>query len=197
MAEEWVDHSLDVARKAEKGLEVAEKAHAEVDKKLKETLAQLSEVEKDQRNAEMALIMVKLKQTKKQLEAKEAEKAQAEQATYDAGMTKAAKSLIAHLKDVAHAFCLEVSGQALNAVGVNTESELRGPDKVYYPFTLRLAPTLPQPPADPSSAPPSSSVQPDLVPSPTSAKGKKKKKELPPPANVLDVETEKEVAEAG
>ena len=65
----------------------------------------------------MALIVVKLKQTKKQLEAKEAEKAQAEQATYDAGMTKAAKSLIAHFRDVAHAFCLEVWGQALNTVG--------------------------------------------------------------------------------
>ena len=46
MAEEWVDHSLDVARKAKKGLEAVEKAHAEADKKLKETLAQLSEVEK-------------------------------------------------------------------------------------------------------------------------------------------------------
>ena len=54
MAEEWVNHSLDVARKAEKGLEAAEKAHAEADKKLKKTLAQLSEVEKAQRNAESA-----------------------------------------------------------------------------------------------------------------------------------------------
>ena len=49
-----VDHSLDVARNAEKGLEVAKKAHAEVDKKLKETFAQLSKVEKAQRNAESA-----------------------------------------------------------------------------------------------------------------------------------------------
>ena len=38
MAEEWVDHSLDVARKVEKGKEAEEKAHAKVDKKLKETL---------------------------------------------------------------------------------------------------------------------------------------------------------------
>ena len=83
-----VDHSLDVARKAEKGLEVAKKAHVKVDKKLKETFAQLSEVEKAQRNAEsafksfkrqaadilkvqkkaknkMAFTMVELKQTKK------------------------------------------------------------------------------------------------------------------------------------
>ena len=46
MVEEWVNHSLDVARKAEKGLKAAEIAHMEVDKKLKETLGQLSEVEK-------------------------------------------------------------------------------------------------------------------------------------------------------
>ena len=35
MVEEWVDHALDQARK----LDIAEKAHAEADKKLKETLA--------------------------------------------------------------------------------------------------------------------------------------------------------------
>ena len=39
MPEEWVDHSLDLVRKAENKLEVAEKAHVETDKKLKETLA--------------------------------------------------------------------------------------------------------------------------------------------------------------
>ena len=38
----------------------------------------------------MALTVMELKQTKKQLEAK---KAQVEQAAYDAGMTKAVKSL--------------------------------------------------------------------------------------------------------
>ena len=39
MVVEWVDHSLDLARKVENKLEVAEKAHAKVDKMLKETLA--------------------------------------------------------------------------------------------------------------------------------------------------------------
>ena len=82
-------------------------------------------------------------------------------------------------------------------MGVSIELKLRAPDKVYYPFALCLVPTLPQPPTDLSSAPPSSSAQLDPVPSPTSAKGKKKKKELPPPVNVLDVETKKEVAEVG
>ena len=39
MVKEWVDHFLDLARKAENKLEATEKAHLDVDKKLKETLA--------------------------------------------------------------------------------------------------------------------------------------------------------------
>ena len=104
MAEEWVDHALNQ-------LDATEKAHTEVDKKLKETLAQLTKVEKAQKNAEatlnsfekqaieslkaqkkaknkLALNMVELKKLQKQLEAKDAEKAKVEQAAYDAGMTK-------------------------------------------------------------------------------------------------------------
>ena len=72
----------------------------------------------------MALTVVELKQANKQLETKEKEKAEAEQAAYDAGMTKTAESLTAQLRDVAHAFCLKVWGQALNAAGVDTESKL-------------------------------------------------------------------------
>ena len=79
----------------------------------------------------MALIVVELKQTKKQLETKEAEISQAEHAAYDAGMTKAAESLTAQLREVARAFCLEVQDQALNAARVCTESELRAPDKCW------------------------------------------------------------------
>lgn len=70
---------------------------------------------------------------------------QAEQAAYNAGMTKAAKSLTAQLRDVARAFCLEVWGQVLNAAGVDADSELRAPEKVYYPLALCLPPTLPPP----------------------------------------------------
>ena len=46
---------MDVARKAEKGQETVEKAQTKADKRLKETLAQLSEVEKVQKNVEFAL----------------------------------------------------------------------------------------------------------------------------------------------
>ena len=69
------------------------------------------------------------------------EKARVKQAAYDAGMTKTTQSLTAQFRDVARAFCLEVWGQALITAGVDTESELRTPDKVYYPSTLCLAPT--------------------------------------------------------
>ena len=50
----------------------------------------------------------------------------AKQVTYDAGMTKTAQSLIAQLRDVARAFCLEVWGEALNATGVGVDSDLGG-----------------------------------------------------------------------
>ena len=49
MAEEWVDHSLDMARDAKNKLEATERAHADTDKKLKETLAQIVKVEKAHR----------------------------------------------------------------------------------------------------------------------------------------------------
>ena len=49
MAEEWVNHAIDQARKAEGKLDIAEKAHVEADKNLKETFAQLTEVEKSRK----------------------------------------------------------------------------------------------------------------------------------------------------
>ena len=55
MGEDWVDHSLDMARDAKNKQEGAEKAYLDADKKLKETLAQLVEAKKAHRNAESAL----------------------------------------------------------------------------------------------------------------------------------------------
>ena len=184
-----------------------------MDRKLKETLAQLTEVEKAQKNAKaalnnfekhateclktrrkvenkLALIMVEQKQLQKQLKAKDAEKAKAEQAAYDVGMTKMAKSLTAQLKDVARAFYLEVWGQALNAARITIESELRALDKVYYPPTLPLAPSLSQPSTDLSQAPTSSLTQLATIPSATPAKDKEK--EQPSPTKV-DVEAKETV----
>ena len=55
MAEELVNHAIDQARKAEGKLDTAKKAHVEADKNLKETFAQLTEVEKSRKNAKAAL----------------------------------------------------------------------------------------------------------------------------------------------
>lgn len=64
MAEEWVDHLLDIARKAEAKMGATEKVHMEADKKLNVALAQLAEVEKAQKNAEAALKSFERKSTK-------------------------------------------------------------------------------------------------------------------------------------
>ena len=121
MAEEWVDHSLKMARDAKAKQEVTERAHTDAEKKLKETIAQLAEVEKARNNVEsalssyekqatealeaqrkaknkMALTVVELKQANKELEKMEKEKAETEQMAYDAGMTKAAESLTTQLR---------------------------------------------------------------------------------------------------
>lgn len=165
MAEEWMDHSLKMAKDVKAKQEAAKKAHTDANKKLKETIAQLAEVEKTCKNAKsalsgyekqvvealkaqrkaenkMALIVVELKQVNKQLETMEKEKVEAKQAAYDAGMTKAVESLTIQLKDITRAFYLKVWGQALTATRIGIESELWAPDKVYYPPTLRLAPTF-------------------------------------------------------
>lgn len=121
MVEEWVDHSLKMARDAKAKQEVTERAHTDAEKKLKETIAQLAEVEKARRNVEsafssyekqatealeaqrkaknkMALTVVELKQANKELEKMEKEKAETEQMAYDVGMTKAAESLTTQLR---------------------------------------------------------------------------------------------------
>ncbi|XP_075645347.1 uncharacterized protein LOC142616359 [Castanea sativa] len=193
MAEEWVDHSLDLARKAEHNAEAAVRAQKEAELNLKETLTHLSEVEKAQKNAKaalqsyesqaklaleaqkqaqsrLALTVVELKQVQGLLATKEQEQATAEQVAYDAGMKKVSDSLTAQLKGVARAFCLEVWGHALDAAGVAADEELRAPDSVYYPAALRLAPTPLMPPSEPAvpiPAPDPSDAPTTKNPSPT------------------------------
>ena len=119
-----MDHALDQARQAKGKLKAVEKVPAEVDKRLKESLTNLTEAERAKKNAKatltnyekqtaecleaqrkaknkLALNMVELKQLQKQLEAKDAEKVKVEQTAYNAGMTKTAESLTAQLRDVA------------------------------------------------------------------------------------------------
>lgn len=105
-------------------------------------------------------------------------------------MTKAAESLTTQLRDVARAFCLEVWGQALSAVGIGTESELTIPDMVYNPLALRLAVTPPQPLADTNYASPSSLDQPVSTPSTAPTKNQNQEQEQTHQAKLVDVEKE-------
>ena len=56
-----MDQSLEMARDAKAKQEAAQRAHSDADKKLKETIAQLAEVEKACRNTESALKAIKSK----------------------------------------------------------------------------------------------------------------------------------------
>ena len=100
---------------------------------------------------QLALAIKQTKLQQKQLEGKDVEKVKVEQVVYDAGTTKIAPNLIAQLKDVAQAFCLEVQGEALTVAEVNANSDLRGTDKVYYPLAHCITPNFALPPHYPSS----------------------------------------------
>ena len=50
-----MDHSLEMARDAKAKQELAQRAHSDADKKLKETIAQLVEVKKARRNVKSTL----------------------------------------------------------------------------------------------------------------------------------------------
>ena len=115
---------------------------------------------------QLAFAIEQTKLQQKQLEGKDVEKVKVEQVVYDAGTTKIAPNLIAQLKDVARAFCLEVQGEALTVAEVNANSDLRGTDKVYYPLEHRIAPNFALPPHYPSStsSAPKSTTTPTFVP---------------------------------
>ena len=56
VAEEWVDHTLSKTRKAETKLEQSEKAHADSERRHKEALVHLAEVEKVRKNTKSTLV---------------------------------------------------------------------------------------------------------------------------------------------
>lgn len=139
---------------------------------------------------QLALAIEQTKFHHKQHEGKDAKKGKAEQVTYDAGMTKIAQSLVAQLKDVSRAFCLEVWGEAFNAARVDVESDLRGADTVYYPLALRIALSSALPPPNPSSA---SSAPNSTITSTITPIFRKKKKEQQTPTPVVELEPEEVV----
>lgn len=74
VVEEWVDHALSKTREAKKKkLELSEKAHTNTEKRLKDTLFHLADVEKVRKNAKLALTGFERQAEEAQISLKEAE----------------------------------------------------------------------------------------------------------------------------
>lgn len=96
----------------------------------------------------------------KELEQKTKDMGRVEQVAFEEGQ----KGTEAHLKSqilmVCRSFCLQTWVEALNATGVDPSSELRNPEKLFYPPAIR-AHTLVQPPSNTTTtAQPSSTKNP-------------------------------------
>ena len=82
----------------------------------------------------------KLKDQAKKLRA-EVEKArdEAEQCGYDIGIAKTEDALRAEVPTVCQAYCAQTWEKALNQIGIEASSELRRPENVYIPLTIRAS----------------------------------------------------------
>ena len=84
----------------------------------------------------------------------EKEKDEAEQHGYDVGVVKTEEALRAEVPVVCRAYCAQIWEEALNRAGIDTFSELRRPENVFFSSAIRapsLAPSqkevaLPPPP---------------------------------------------------
>ena len=73
----------------------------------------------------------------KELEQKAEEMNKVEQAAYYLGQKETATHLKSQILVVCRDFCLWTWNKALNVVGVDPSFELRNPEKVFYPSTIR------------------------------------------------------------
>ena len=67
----------------------------------------------------------------------EKEKDKAEQHDYDIGVAETEDALQAEVPTVCRAYCAQTQEEALNRAGVKASSELRRPENVFFPPTIR------------------------------------------------------------
>ena len=140
-------------REANEKLNVVREQMTALKKQLEETQRLKDQAEKSKVEAEKARV--------------EAEKAmdEAEQKGYDLGVAETEETLRAEVPAVCHA---QTWDEALNRVGVKASSELRKPENVFYPSTIRAS-NLPSSQDDVASTvvDPSKEVQPQDPPPPS------------------------------
>ena len=133
-----MDHALYKFKEEESRYIATTKAQAEAEKKYKESLFRLAEVERGRKSAEaaqgvgerqaeeqriqlrlaeeeLALAKEKIELQWKELEGKEVELSNAEQAAYELGQKETLASITLQIKDLGREFCLQVWIEALNA----------------------------------------------------------------------------------
>ena len=133
-----MDHALYKFEEEESRYIATTKAQAEAEKKYKESLFRLAEVERGRKSAEaaqgvgerqaeeqriqlrlaeeeLALAKEKIELQWKELEGKEVELSNAEQAAYELGQKETLASITLQIKDLGREFCLQVWIEALNA----------------------------------------------------------------------------------
>ena len=73
-----------------------------------------------------------------ELEKKDDAIAKIEQAAYNLGQKKIEAHLKSQITTICWGFCLRTWIKALNATGVDQSSELKGPEKVFYPLAIKV-----------------------------------------------------------
>ena len=160
VAEEWVNQAFHDTKEEESKHLATQKAQAALDKKLKETFQKLVECDKARKSAEasvesidrqareqlvqlrevekqLALAQTTITELRRELALKDKEMKKAKQMAYDQGQKETESHLKSQLFVVCRNFCLQTWVEALNATGVDPNSELRNLEKAFYPPAIR------------------------------------------------------------
>ena len=146
-AERQVESQRKLAREANDQLAASKEQLAALKKQLEEAQRLRDQAEKAKAKAER-------------------ERDEAEQHGYDVGMVETEDALRAEVPVVCHAYCIQTWEEALNRAGIDSSSELRKPENIFFSPTVQVpnqkeaAPPVTQPAkeAQPHN-PPSSSQQ--------------------------------------
>ena len=180
VAEEWVYQAFCDLKEESKSY-AAQKSLTLSDKKLKETLLKLAKCDKARKNAEasiesserqaqkqlihlrevesqLAIARMTISELKKELSQKDAEMNRVEQVAYDQGQKEIEAHLKSQLPVVCRSFCLQTQIEALNAIGVDPNLELRNPEKAFYPPAIQMRPVI-QPSVNTFFPTPTSSIE--------------------------------------
>ena len=125
-AERQAESQRKLAREANDQLAASKEQLATLRKQLEEAQKLRDQVEKAKAEAEEAKAKA------------EKEKDESEQHGYDVGVAETEDALRAEVPAVCCAYCAQTWEEALNRVGIDASSELRRPENIFFPPTIRV-----------------------------------------------------------